>query len=107
MGLSRGFALFLSLVSVASAGTIPMNREALLVPSREEWHDIRRVPITLGVMSRCPDALTCEAVFDDVLRRVGYEKVDLALTFIARLVCKGPLHPHISFHIQGSFFFPC
>lgn len=40
-----------------------------------------RVPVTLGVMSRCPDALFCEGVIDDVLGAVG-DLADVALTFI-------------------------
>ncbi|KAG8877838.1 hypothetical protein FRB97_003119 [Tulasnella sp. 331] len=43
-----------------------------------------KVPITLGVMSRCPDALFCEEVFDSVLDEVGFDKVDVTLSFIAR-----------------------
>lgn len=42
-----------------------------------------KVPVTLGVMSACPDALACEAVFDHVLKNVG-PKVDLGLTFVAK-----------------------
>ena len=42
-----------------------------------------KVPVTLGVMSRCPDALLCESVFDKVLKQVG-DKVDLSLTFIGK-----------------------
>ncbi|KAI0736196.1 hypothetical protein C8Q72DRAFT_768944 [Fomitopsis betulina] len=41
-----------------------------------------KVPVMLGVMSRCPDAVLCEAVFDQVLKKVGH-KVDLSLTFVA------------------------
>jgi hypothetical protein len=40
-----------------------------------------KVPVVLGVMSQCPDALLCESVFDRVLQRVA-DKVDLSLTFI-------------------------
>ncbi|KAH9179627.1 hypothetical protein EDB89DRAFT_2110949 [Lactarius sanguifluus] len=43
-----------------------------------------RVPVILGVMSRCPDALLCETLFDKVIPKVA-EKIDLSLTFIARL----------------------
>jgi hypothetical protein len=43
------------------------------------------VPIQLGVMSRCPDAILCETVFDQVLNRVA-PKVELSLVFIARCV---------------------
>ncbi|KAF8138293.1 hypothetical protein EV363DRAFT_1154254 [Boletus edulis] len=41
-----------------------------------------KVPVVLGVMSRCPDAMLCEAVWDRVLQRVG-DKVDISLSFIA------------------------
>jgi hypothetical protein len=43
----------------------------------------KKVPVILGVMSQCPDALYCEAVFDKVLHQVG-DIVDLSLTFIGR-----------------------
>ena len=43
----------------------------------------RKVPVHLGVMSRCPDALVCEAVFDTVLPNVS-DKVDLSLVYIAK-----------------------
>lgn len=44
-----------------------------------------KVPVVLGVMSRCPDAMLCEAVWDRVLQRVG-DKVDISLSFIAKYV---------------------
>ncbi|KAH9853613.1 hypothetical protein C2E23DRAFT_884771 [Lenzites betulinus] len=40
-----------------------------------------KVPVVLGVMSRCPDAVLCETVFDRVLEHVE-DKIDLSLTFI-------------------------
>ncbi|KAK0453618.1 hypothetical protein EV421DRAFT_1765376 [Armillaria borealis] len=43
-----------------------------------------KVPVHLGVMSRCPDALLCESIFDKVLTRVG-GKVDLSLVYVGRL----------------------
>lgn len=42
-----------------------------------------KVPVVLGVMSRCPDTMLCEAVWDRVLQRVG-DKVDISLSFIAK-----------------------
>jgi hypothetical protein len=42
-----------------------------------------KVPVQLGVMSRCPDALLCESIFDQVLKKVS-DKVDLAFFFIAK-----------------------
>ncbi|KAI0036718.1 hypothetical protein K488DRAFT_40354 [Vararia minispora EC-137] len=49
-----------------------------------------KVPVTLGVMSRCPDALLCEAVFDQVLKKVA-DKVDLRLTYIGKLNSSEPV----------------
>lgn len=42
-----------------------------------------KVPVVLGVMSRCPDALLCESVFDQVLKKTS-NKVDFSLTYIAQ-----------------------
>ncbi|KAL4075870.1 hypothetical protein V8B97DRAFT_120747 [Scleroderma yunnanense] len=52
--------------------------------SQTAFVDDIKVPVVLGVMSRCPDALLCESVWDRVLQRVG-DKVDISLSFIARL----------------------
>ena len=60
----------------------------LVVQSGGPWSgadDAIKVPVTLGVMSACPDAILCESVFDHVLQRVA-DKVDLTLTFIGRYV---------------------
>ena len=46
-----------------------------------------RVPVTLGVMSQCPDALYCEAQIDKVLDEVA-GLVDLGLTFIGAYVLR-------------------
>lgn len=43
----------------------------------------KKVPVILGVMSQCPDAIYCESVFDKVLKEVG-DIVDLQLSFIGR-----------------------
>jgi len=48
-----------------------------------------KVPVTLGVMSRCPDAMLCESVFNKVLQSVG-DKVDISLTFIGKLNLSEP-----------------
>lgn len=42
-----------------------------------------KVPIQLGVMSRCPDALLCESTFNEVLDKVK-NKVDLSLVYVAK-----------------------
>lgn len=44
-----------------------------------------RVPVTLGVMSQCPDALFCETLFDKVIPRVVH-KIDLSLAYVATYV---------------------
>ena len=44
-----------------------------------------KVPVVLGVMSRCPDAILCESVFNRVLQREG-DKVAISLSFIAKYV---------------------
>ena len=40
-----------------------------------------KVPVLLGVMSACPDALVCESVFNQMLPKVE-GKIDLALTYV-------------------------
>ena len=49
-------------------------------------HQGVRVPVTLAVMSACPDAILCESVFDEVIGRLGHYKVAIDLTYIARFV---------------------
>lgn len=53
------------------------------VPMSDRLDEDVKVPVVLGVMSACPDALLCESVFDRVLKRVG-NKIDLSLTFIGQ-----------------------
>jgi hypothetical protein len=52
-----------------------------------------RVPILLGVMSRCPDALLCESVFDSVLKHT-WDIVNISLSFIGKYVFSPP--PRVS-----------
>ena len=52
------------------------------IPTSPRPFDVK-VPVRLGVMSRCPDALTCESLFDNVVKRVG-DKIDLALVYVAK-----------------------
>ncbi|KIY49185.1 hypothetical protein FISHEDRAFT_65248 [Fistulina hepatica ATCC 64428] len=47
-------------------------------------HDDVLVPVVLGVMSMCPDALACESVFDQVLKKVS-SKVDISLVYIGQI----------------------
>ena len=77
----RVFVFFTTLLSTVIA--------AHLIPFRVQYQDeIRsisdiKVPIQLGVMSRCPDALLCESTFNEVLSR-AIDKVDLSLVYIAK-----------------------
>ena len=73
----KGIASVLSLCLVASSAT------PAAVQQQQSWSiSTRRVPVTLGVMSRCPDALLCETLFDKVIPRVA-EKIDIALAYVA------------------------
>ena len=67
----------------------PGNGQTPLLSTTEEM----RVPVLLGVMSNCPDALYCERTFDDVLAQVG-PLVDLDVTYIAR---SAPSFPKLNF----------
>ncbi|OBZ70377.1 hypothetical protein A0H81_09882 [Grifola frondosa] len=74
-------ALILGMRAMAGTSRVPLTVQTdppqLSIPDS-------KVPVTLGVMSRCPDALLCESVFDYVLKRVA-DKVDMSLTFIGKL----------------------
>jgi hypothetical protein len=78
----------LSLLSLLGFTSIAM---ALAPPLTVQYQfptpisDDMKVPVVLGVMSRCPDAILCESVFNRVLQRVG-EKVEISLSFIAKYV---------------------
>jgi hypothetical protein len=48
-------------------------------------HSDVKVELMLGVMSQCPDAILCESVMDNVLKRVA-DKVHLSLSFLASWV---------------------
>lgn len=61
--------------------------------------DDMKVPVVLGVMSRCPDAILCESVFNRVLQRVG-EKIDISLSFIAKPNASEPLYGVTCMHGQ-------
>lgn len=81
--LSRVIIQTLSLFfTVAHASFITDAQDSWSIPA--SFTNNLRVPVILGVMSRCPDALLCETLFDKVIPKVA-EKIDLSLTFIARL----------------------
>ncbi|EIM85632.1 uncharacterized protein STEHIDRAFT_81113 [Stereum hirsutum FP-91666 SS1] len=58
-------------------------------PTTPSPFDDVKVPVTLGVMSRCPDAQLCEAVFDQVLKKVR-DKVEFSLTFVGAVNASEP-----------------
>lgn len=78
MMLSNGVVTTLSLCAVAVCASAR--------PVQHSWSsNTLRVPVTLGVMSRCPDALLCETLFDNVIPRVA-EKINLSLAYVATYV---------------------
>jgi len=72
--LLAGFAAALSRASYQNTAQLVLDSQ----------RDGVQVSVELGVMSRCPDALVCENVFDQVLRQVG-PKMDLKLVYVANL----------------------
>lgn len=70
------------------SGTLVYNWIAQIHQYRLEvnHHQGVRVPVTLAVMSACPDAILCESVFDEVIGRLGHYKVAINLAYIARFV---------------------
>lgn len=53
-------------------------------PESYDAFGLQRVNVTLAVMSRCPDALACEAAFDKVLDRVN-SKTRLTMSYIGSI----------------------
>lgn len=47
--------------------------------------DVIKVPLALAVMSRCPDGILCETVFDEVLETVR-DIVNLELIYVGKSV---------------------
>jgi hypothetical protein len=70
--------------AVALAFAVAVNAASPQTPLSSEVGAVK-VPVVLGVMSRCPDTILCESVFDTVLKEVG-DKIDLSLSFIAGCV---------------------
>lgn len=76
------FSTIVSLLPVLVAANphIVLNDQSIIADNA--FSDIK-VPVQLGVMSKCPDALLCEATFNNVLAQV-WDKVDLSLVYIAK-----------------------
>ena len=70
-------------LAVAAASLVAASPAAWSEQTPLVVDDDVKVPVTLGVMSRCPDALICEATFDKVVPQVE-DKIDLSLSFIGR-----------------------
>ncbi|KAJ6539338.1 hypothetical protein B0H19DRAFT_1213306 [Mycena capillaripes] len=70
--------LFLSILASSCAIRAPVDRDFSQV-------DICKLPHYGLIRTRCPDALACEAIFDEVLREVGRQKMDLSLVYVAEL----------------------
>jgi hypothetical protein len=79
----RGILLIVSLYVTAADAGFTDAQEALSGPLTDAHH--HRVPVMLGVMSRCPDALLCETLFDNVIPKVA-PKIDLSLAYLAKYV---------------------
>ncbi|KAF9462638.1 hypothetical protein BDZ94DRAFT_1260902 [Collybia nuda] len=84
LGRLLSFALLMFTPVTGENITLEYQRYWAVTPSS----DIK-VPVQLGVMSRCPDALLCENVFDRVLEKVS-ERVDLSLIYIAKINASEP-----------------
>ena len=82
--LTPSFAL--SPLRIQKEGTSQVVFDSPPIESAVENVEPARVPVLLGVMSKCPDAIFCEGFFDKVLKKVGHDKVDLKLSFIGRYV---------------------
>ena len=78
------FGALLAAAGIAHAHAFPplAVQDQLHIDYASALDDVK-VPVVLGVMSRCPDAMLCEAVFNRVLERVG-SKVNISLTFVAK-----------------------
>lgn len=86
-----GLALCFSAAALASPTIPSLDARSQLPFSSEQVSStsydalgVQRVNVTLAVMSRCPDALACEAAFDKVLDRVN-AKTHLTMTYIGTI----------------------
>ena len=80
-----------ALLQVVFALTIPSSVKASVTPLRIQENvepvisNSIKVPVVLGVQSRNQDALLCQSVFDQVLKRAA-DKVDLSFAYVAEYV---------------------
>jgi len=57
---------------------------AMQSPMKSIKEDDVKVPVQLGVMSKCPDALLCEGVFNQVIPKVE-NKIDISTVYVAKI----------------------
>lgn len=67
--------------TLASLTALACHARSLQFGSDWSAQSNKRVELTLGVMSRCPDAIFAEASFDKVIPRVN-DKIQLHFTYI-------------------------
>jgi hypothetical protein len=83
---SSTVTMLLKSVITGVIATLSLCLVASTRPVQQSWSsNSLRVPVTLGVMSRCPDALLCETLFDSVIPRVS-KKIELSLAYVATYV---------------------
>ncbi|KAL1413392.1 hypothetical protein Q8F55_001154 [Vanrija albida] len=74
------------LATLVAAGGVAARNEQIPLLSGYTGNDGSRVPVRLHVMSRCPDARRCEAVFEEVVKTEGIDdKIDLTLGMLGKL----------------------
>jgi len=83
-GMIRLFHYLCSLPAIILAGRPLVMQDSFQYQNDRHNRDVK-VPVQLGVMSRCPDALLCESVFNQVLEKVA-RKIKLSLTYVAEFV---------------------
>jgi hypothetical protein len=86
--MPRALFVLLSIISLVLAAPLiaPLLRfQTPLLPtsSSSSSSSANRVKVTLGVMSRCPDAVFCENLFDGVLGERG-DRVEMGFVYIGR-----------------------
>lgn len=82
----QNLVIAIMFTSITVAFFLSLLFKACRATGQQYYHvieNVTRVPITLGVMSRCPDALLCEAVLDTAFQKV-WPLISLDLTFIAK-----------------------
>ncbi|KAJ4478044.1 hypothetical protein J3R30DRAFT_3290409 [Lentinula aciculospora] len=85
---SFSFVLFVNTVAQAAVPSFVEDTSQVTLQVAKIDDDIK-VPVILGVMSRCPDALLCENSMDAVLKKVG-DKISLKLVYIAKINSSEP-----------------